>query len=159
MGLLKELVRLREHLLMAALTAIMLALSFTISWNYLYAAAMLIAAWLYGVTKSVAWMQVEGEQVVLRHELGWVVARASLDGVAKVALYRRPIPPDHLRMERRNNTIHIDTSRVHTLCVSTFVEQIKARGIEVDSARIRQGLFEPRRRKKVRIKFRRGRKD
>lgn len=157
MGLLKEMVRLREHLLMAALTAVMLALSITIDWNYIFAAALLVAAWLYGVTKSVAWMQVEGDKVVLRHELGWIVAQASLEGVVKIALYRRPIPPDHLRLEVRNNVIHIDTSRVHTLCVSAFVEAVKARGIEVDSARIREGLFTPKRRKKIKIKMRRGR--
>ncbi|MDH3400620.1 MAG: hypothetical protein OEM03_06585 [Chromatiales bacterium] len=157
MGLFKELVRLREHLLMGVLTAVMLALSFTIDWNYLYAVALLVAAWLYGLTKSVAWMRVEDDKVVLRHELGWVVGQASLEGVAKIILYRRPIPPDNRRLETRNNVIHIDNSRVHTLCVSAFVEEVKARGIEVDSTRIREGLFTPRRRKKIKFKMGRGR--
>lgn len=156
MGVFKELVRLREHLLMGVLAAVMLALSVTIDWQYLYAVALLLAAWLYGITKSVAWMSLENDQVVLRHELGWVVARASLEGVGKIVLYRRPIPPDNRRLEIRSKILHIDASRVHTLCVSTFVEQVKAKGIEVDSARIREGLFTPRKRKKVKIKFRRG---
>ena len=157
MGLFKDLLRLREHVLMAVLTAVMLALSFTIDWNYLYAVALLVVAWLYGVTKSVAWMRVENDKVVMRHELGWVVAQESLEGVVKIVLYRRPIPPDNRRLETRNKVIHIDNSRVHTLCVSTFVEEVKARGIEVDSARIREGLFTPSRRKKIKFKIGRGR--
>jgi hypothetical protein len=157
MGLVKELVRLKEHVLMGVLTAVMLALSVTIDWNYLYAVALLVAAWLYGVTKSVAWMRIENDKVVMRHELGWVVAQASLEGVAKIVLYRRPIPPDNLRLELRNKVIHIDNSRVHTLCVSAFVEDAKARGIEVDSTRIREGLFTPSRRKKIKFKIGRGR--
>jgi len=153
MSLLKKLFQVRWHLLMLALGLIVLALSFTEDWRFLFAQPLLVAAWLLALRKTPATLSVENGEVLMRNDLGWVAARASLDGVIEVILYLRPIPPGAQRMDVRNRRLHIDTSRVQRLCISGFTEQIKALGLPVDSSRLRKGAFDKKAPGKIKFKF------
>lgn len=152
-SLLEKLLQVRWHLLMLVLGLIVLALSFTQDWRYLFAYPLLVAAWLLVLGKIPSTLSLENGEVLMRNDLGWVVARASLDGVIEVILYLRPIPPGAQRMDVRNSRLHIDTSRVQRLGISDFCEQIKALGLPVDSSRLRKGAFDKKAPRKIKIRF------
>lgn len=153
MELLKRLIQLRWYLLLVILAVILAGLSFTHDWRYSLALAALAGSWLIGLRKVPAWLEIVNGQVTLRHDLGWVMQSVSLSGVSKVILYKRPIPPGEMRMDVRNGVLHIDRSRVHTLCISRFTEQCKEAGLEVDSSRIRKDAFKKKGPGKIKFKY------
>ena len=153
MSLWKTMFQIRCHVLVLSLRLILLVLSFTYDWRCLFVLLALAAAWLMRLGKAPATLSLENGEVLVRHDLGWVVGRASLEGVTSVILHLLPIPPGAMRMDVRNGRLHIDASRVHKLCISGFVEQVKESGLQVDSSRIRKGAFDKKIPRKIKFRF------
>ncbi|MCJ7557626.1 MAG: hypothetical protein MUP90_12040 [Gammaproteobacteria bacterium] len=145
--------QIRWHLFTLALGLILLVLSFAYDWRCLFGLLTLVAGWLLRLGKALATLSLENGEVLMRHDLGWVVGRASLEGVTSVIFHMLPIPPGAMRMHVRNGRLHIDASRVHKLCISSFVEQVKESGLQVDSSRIRKGAFDKKAPRKIKFKF------
>jgi hypothetical protein len=153
MNFLKNLFRSPSHLTMLLLALLVLVVSYVYDPRYNLLLLVLAAAWLVGLLKSKTRISLEKGHAVLRHELGWVVARESLDGVTEVIFHLLPIPPGSLRMGLRNGRLRIDASRVHRIGIADFTDQVKAMGIAVDSSRIRKGAFVKKGPVKIKIKF------
>jgi hypothetical protein len=153
MNFLKNLVRAPSHLAMILLALLVLVVSYLYDPRYNLLLLPIAAAWLVGLRKSKARLVLEGSEAVLRHELGWVVARESLEDVTEVIFHLLPIPPGSMRMGKRSGRLRIDASRVHRVGIADFTEQVKALGIQVDSSRIRKGAFVKKGPLKIKIKF------